>query len=96
MTKIDVQKSIKAKLCADIKACRNLEACSPNMSYQAIGVECRVGAMLPWNIVLRAVEEGVDVSTMDKGAYTQAIDNVELIAVADDVRDMLAKAIAAI
>ena len=96
LTEIDVQKTMKSKLDADMPAYRILGACNSNMAYQAIGIEPRVGAMLPCNVILRAVEGGVEVSAIDPVASMQAIDNAKLIAVAGDVRDLLAKAIAAI
>ena len=96
LTEIDVQKTMKAKLDVDMPAYRILGACNPNMAYQAIGIEPRVGAMLPCNVILRAVEGDVEVSAIDPVASMQAIDNAKLIAVAGDVRDLLAKAIAAI
>ena len=96
LTEIDVQKTMKAKLDVDMPAYRILGACNPNMAYQAIGIEPRVGAMLPCNVILRTVESGVEVSAIDPVASMQAIDNAKLIAVAGDVRDLLAKAIAAI
>ena len=61
-----------------------------------IGIEPRVGAMLPCNVILRQVEGGVEVSAIDPVASMQAIDNVELKRVAGEVRDLLAEAIAAI
>ena len=96
LTEIDVQKTMKAKLDTDMPAYRILGACNPNMAYQAIGIEPRVGAMLPCNVILREVEDGVEVSASDPVASMQAIDNAELTAVAGDVRDLLAKAVAAI
>ena len=73
-----------------------LGACNPKMAHQAIGMEPRVGAMLPCNVILRAVDGGVEVSAIDPTASMQAIDNERLHAVAGQVRDLLAKAVAAI
>jgi hypothetical protein len=42
------------------------------------------------------VDGGVEVSAIDPVASMQAIDNTELISVAGQVRDLLAKAVAAI
>jgi len=96
LTEIDVQKTMKAKLDTDMPAYRILGACNPDMAYKAIGIEPRVGAMLPCNVILRDIEGGVEVSAIDPVASMQAIENVELTAVAGDVRDLLAKAVAAI
>jgi len=77
-------------------AYRILGACNPKMAHQAIGIEPRVGAMLPCNVILREVGGGVEVSAIDPVASMQAIENAELTAVAGEVRDLLAKAVAAV
>jgi uncharacterized protein (DUF302 family) len=66
------------------------------MAHDAIGMEPRVGAMLPCNVILRAVDGGVEVSAIDPVASMQAIDNPALHAIAGQVRDLLAKAVAEI
>ena len=96
LTEIDVKATMKKKLDAEIPPYRILGACNPKMAYQAIGIEPRVGAMLPCNVILREVEGGVEVSAIDPVASMQAIDNTKLTAVAGQVRDLLAKAVAAI
>jgi uncharacterized protein (DUF302 family) len=75
---------------------RILGACNPKMAHQAIGFEPRVGAMLPCNVILREVREGVEVSAVDPVASMQAIDNDALKDVAGKVRAMLAKVVDAI
>lgn len=96
LTEIDVQATMKKKLDAVMPAYLILGACNPKMAHQAIGIEPRVGAMLPCNVILREVEGGVEVSAIDPVASMQAIDNAELTTVAGHVRDLLAKAVAAI
>lgn len=96
LTEIDVKATMKKKLDVEMPPYRILGACNPKMAYQAIGMEPRVGAMLPCNVILRKVEGGVEVSAIDPVASMQAIDNSGLHAVAGQVRDLLAKAVAAI
>jgi uncharacterized protein (DUF302 family) len=96
LTEIDVQATMKKKLQVDMPPYRILGACNPQMAYKAIGIEPRVGAMLPCNVVMRAVDDGVEVSAIDPVASMQAIDNADLLAVAGLVRDLLTKAIEAI
>lgn len=96
LTEIDVKATMKAKLNVEMPEYRILGACNPNMAYKAIGMEPGVGAMLPCNVILREVEGGVDVSAIDPVASMQAIENPELTSVAGEVRDLLAKAVAAI
>lgn len=75
---------------------RILGACNPAMAWEAIGVEPRVGAMLPCNVILREVSEGVEVSAIDPVVSMSAIDNDELKQVAGKVRDMLSEVVQAI
>ena len=96
LTEIDVAATMKKKLDIAMTPYLILGACNPKMAYQAIGIEPRVGAMLPCNVILRSVDGGVEVSAIDPVASMQAIDNPALHAVAGQVRDLLAKAVAAI
>ena len=96
LTEIDVKATMKKKLDVEMPAYLILGACNPKMAYQAIGVEPRVGAMLPCNVILRAVDGGVEVSAVDPVASMQAIDNAELTVVAGQVGELLAKAVEAI
>ncbi len=96
LTEIDVQATMKKKLDAEMRPYRILGACNPKMAHEAIGMEPRVGAMLPCNVILREVDGGVEVSAIDPVASMQAIKNPDLHAVAVQVRDLLAKMVAAI
>lgn len=96
LTEIDVKATMKKKLDVEMPAYRILGACNPKMAHQAIGIEPRVGAMLPCNVILREVESGVEVSAIDPVASMQAIQNGELTAVAGQVRELLAEAVAEI
>ncbi len=94
LTEIDVAATMKKKLDATMPAYVILGACNPKMAYEAIGMEPRVGAMLPCNVILREVAGGVEVSAVDPVSSMQAIDNPALLAVAAQVRDLLAQAVA--
>lgn len=96
LTEIDVAATMKKKLDHDMAPYRILGACNPKMALKAIGMEPRVGSMLPCNVILRAVEGGVEVSAIDPLASMAAIDNAGLKEVAGQVRDMLAAAVARI
>ena len=96
LTEIDVTATMKKKLDVEMPAYRILGACNPKMAHQSIGMEPRVGAMLPCNVILREVDGGIEVSAIDPVASMQAINNPELHAVAGQVRDLLKKAVEAI
>lgn len=93
LTEIDVKATMKKKLDKDMSAYRILGACNPGMAWEAIGLEPRVGAMLPCNVILREVEEGVEISAIDPVASMAEIDNDRLKQVAGNVRDLLAEAV---
>ena len=96
LTEIDVAATMQKKLGVEMPAYLILGACNPKMAHQAIGLEPRVGAMLPCNVILRAVDGGIEGSAINPTASMAAIDNPALHAVAGQVRDLLAGAIATI
>ncbi|AMQ87474.1 MULTISPECIES: DUF302 domain-containing protein [Marinobacter] len=96
LTEIDVKATMKEKLDKEMPAYRILGACNPAMAWEAIGVEPRVGAMLPCNVILRETSEGIEVSAIDPVASMTAIENSELKQVAGKVREALSEVIAGI
>jgi uncharacterized protein (DUF302 family) len=95
LTEIDVKATMKKKIDVEMDDYRILGACNPHMALKAVGMEPRVGAMLPCNVILRQVAEGVEVSAIDPVASMAAIDNAALKEIAGQVRDMLIEAIEA-
>ncbi|MCP5075420.1 MAG: DUF302 domain-containing protein [Rhodobacteraceae bacterium] len=96
LTEIDVAATMKKKIDKDMPPYRILGACNPDMAWQAIGMEPKIGAMLPCNVILRQVDGGIEVSAIDPGASMMAVENPGLAAVAGEVRGMLEEAVAAI
>lgn len=96
LTEIDAQATMKKKLDVDMPGYRILGACNPGMAHQAMGMEPKVGAMLPCNVILREVPGGIEVSAIDPVASMAAIPNEELKQVAGQVRRMLAEVVAGI
>ena len=96
LTEIDVRATMKAKLDRDMPGYRILGACNPKLAWQAIGVEPRVGAMLPCNVILRETDAGIEIGAVDPVASMQAVANNALQAIAGEVRALLATAIAAV
>lgn len=96
LTEIDVKATMKKKLDKEMPAYTILGACNPNMAWEAIGLEPRVGAMLPCNVIIRETPQGVEVSAIDPVSSMTAIDNEELKQVAGEVRDMLSQVVTAI
>ena len=96
LTEIDVKKTMKAKLGADVDDYVILGACNPKMAHEAMKLEPRIGAMLPCNVIVRATNGGVEVSAIDPVASMAAVDNPKLKEVAETVRKMLQTVVARI
>jgi len=96
LTEIDVKATMKKKINKDMDDYRILGACNPNMAWEAMGLEPKVGSMLPCNVILRSVEGGVEVSAIDPLASMAGIANDELKSVAGQVRDMMQKVVDAV
>jgi uncharacterized protein (DUF302 family) len=96
LTEIDVKATMKKKLDKDMAGYRILGACNPNMAWQAIQMEAKVGSMLPCNVILRQMDGGVEVSAIDPQASMSAIDNPQLVDIAGQVRDLLRAVVDAI
>ena len=97
LTEIDVRKTMKAKLDTDIGDYLILGACNPQMAFEALKLEPRVGTMLPCNVIIRQVgDNSVEVSAIDPVASMTSIENPDLHDVARKVRDMLKSVIDAL
>lgn len=96
LTEINVQAMMQKKLGVEMPPYRILGACNPGMAHKAIEIEPRVGAMLPCNVILRQVDGGTEISAIDPVASMQAVENVDLNAVAGQVRDLLRAAVDAV
>ncbi len=87
---IDVQATLKKKLDVSFRPYRILGACNPSMAHKALLAEDKIGTMLPCNVVVQQLPNGmVEVSAVDPVASMQAIENPKLGEIATKVREML-------
>lgn len=93
LTEIDAKATMKKKLDVEMEPYLILGACNPRMAHKAIGMEPRVGAMLPCNVILRQVGNAAEVSAINPVVSMMAIENDELKRLAGQVRDLLSNAI---
>ncbi len=97
LTEINVAETLHKKLGVEFPAYRILGACNPALAFEALKLENKVGTMLPCNVVVRDAGEGkTEIAAIDPVASMQAIDNPELKQAAAQVRDKLARVIAAL
>ena len=90
LTEIDVKETLKIKLGVDFKKYRILGACNPNLAYEALKTEDKIGTMLPCNVVVQEHENGkVEVTAVNPVASMIAIKNDRLRLVAEQVKEKL-------
>lgn len=94
LTDIDVKATLKKKLDVDYHKYRILGACNPPFAYKALQAENKIGTMLPCNVIVQETEDGkVEVAAVDPVASMQAIQNSELIDIANKIQAKLKKVI---
>ncbi|HEY9170585.1 MAG TPA: DUF302 domain-containing protein [Lutibacter sp.] len=97
LTEIDIKTTLKKKLDVDFYNYKILGACNPPFAYKALLAEDKIGAMLPCNVIVQEKEAGkVEVSAVDPAASMQAVENGELIDIANEIRARLQKVIEAL
>ncbi len=87
LTIIDVKDTIKKKLNVDFRKYMILGACHPSSALQAFQSEERIGLLLPCNVIVREVADGVvEVAAVDPEATMAVVGNPKLDAVAGKIR----------
>jgi uncharacterized protein (DUF302 family) len=95
ITEIDIAKTMMAKLGVVFRPYRILGACNPALAHQALMLEDKVGTMLPCNVIVQEVSDGLfEVAAIDPVASMSAIDNPALKAAAAGVAERLRAAMA--
>ena len=94
LTEIDVKETLKKKLDVDFRKYRILGACNPPFAYKALRVEDKIGTMLPCNVIVQEVSEGiVEIAAVDPVASMQAVGNPELMGVANQIQEKLRRVV---
>lgn len=94
LTTIDVRETLKKKLNVDFRNYVILGACNPPYAYKALQAEDKIGTMLPCNVIVQELGNGiVEVTAVDPAASMQAIENKELEGIAIEVQAKLKKVI---
>lgn len=94
LTEIDVTETLKQKLNVDFKKYRILGACNPLYAHKALLAEDKIGTMLPCNVIVQEIEEGIiDVAAVNPMASMQAVENEELEKIANEIKEKLEKVI---
>jgi uncharacterized protein (DUF302 family) len=94
LTEIDIKATLKKKLGKDFRPYHILGACNPDLAFQALSAEDKIGTMLPCNVIVQDAGEGrIEVAAVDPAASMQAVGNPELGEIANAVREKLKRVI---
>ncbi len=93
LTDIDVRATLKEKLGIEYKNYRILGACNPPRAHKALESEEEIGLLLPCNVIVYEVEDGVMVSAIDPVKAFSVVNNDSLKPVAEEVKQMLTEVI---
>lgn len=97
LTEIDMKATLKKKLDVDFYNYTILGACNPPFAYKALQAEDKIGTMLPCNVIVLEKDPGIiEVAAVNPMASMQAVGNVALTEVADEVGAKLSKVIQSI
>ncbi|WP_280507028.1 DUF302 domain-containing protein [Nocardia flavorosea] len=96
LTEIDMQATLKAKLGEDMENYLILGACNPPLAHRAVGVDRRIGLLLPCNVVVRrdpAAADTVIVEAMNPDIMVEVTGEPALNPVAAEAATKLRAAI---
>ena len=90
---IDVQKTLKEKLGADMEPYVILGACNPPIAHQALAAEPNIGLLLPCNCIVRRADGRTVIGAVEPGALLGLTGRDDLAPLATEVRALLAAAV---
>jgi uncharacterized protein (DUF302 family) len=97
LTEIDVRATLKKKLDVDFRPYKILGACNPPLAYRALQAAPEVGLLLPCNVTVQYVEDGVtEVALVNPMAMMGVVPHPDLEAVARDATERLDRVAAAL
>lgn len=97
LSEIDLRATLQQKLGVEVAPQVILGACRPSLAHQALEAEPSIAAVLPCNVVVRAVDEAVTVvEAIDPDAMMRLGDSDALQDVANDAKQRLTAALAAL
>lgn len=96
LTEIDVRKTLKEKLDIDVESQIILGACNPNLAHRALGVDPRVAALLPCNVVVRMENGRAVVEALDPKLMAEVTGNPALTPIAEEAGELIQAALDAL
>ena len=91
LTTIDVQRTLRETIGAEMEPYTILGACNPPLAHRALTAEREIGLLLPCNVVVRATKTGSRVDFADPEAMMSIVGNDAVADVAAEARERLAR-----
>lgn len=92
VSEVDIAATLLAKIGVEIPAQVILGACNPRFAHRSLQVEPSIGLLLPCNVVVRSVGDGVVVEMIDPQMLVEVTGNAELAGIAAEVAAALDEA----
>ena len=89
LTEIDVKATLKKKLDVDFRPYKILGACNPSLAYRALSAAPEIGLLLPCNVTVAQVDDGIEVGIIDPLGMMGFVGKSELEPIADEARQRL-------
>jgi uncharacterized protein (DUF302 family) len=96
LSEIDVQRTLREKLGAEMESYVILGACNPPLAHRALTEEPEIGLLLPCNVVVRATAAGSRVDIADPEAMLGIVGNERVQPVAEEAKQRLQRVVAAV
>ncbi len=93
VTQFDVNKALKEKLDVDFRQYRILGACNPAFALRSINTEEMIGTILPCNVMLQEVDNGIEIAIINPKAMVSEIENKEMKSIASEIYDKMQRVI---
>jgi uncharacterized protein (DUF302 family) len=93
LTEIDVKETLKKKLDVDYPNYKILGACNPPLAKKALDIDKEVGTLLPCNVIVYEIDQGVQVSIQRPTEMMEILNNEDLNEVAQEAESRLTKVI---
>ncbi len=96
LTEVDITATLKAKLGVDFRRYKILGACNPTLAHRALSTNLAAGTMMPCSVALYEADDGTATVVAIDPAQTPAAQSPALHAIMGEVRERLARVIAAL
>ena len=93
LSRININETLQRKLGRAFRLYTILGACNPKLALRALNAEPLVGLLMPCNVLVQQVDDGVHVSMMDSDAVAPLVEAEDAVEVMSEARQLLKRAL---